>query len=128
MPRSCTSRVIAASTSSAPVGIERRRRLVEDEHAGVRGERGADRGALELAARELAQRAVPQVGEPEQVERLLDALAHDVGRDRELLHAVRELFFERVGDAARERVLADDADDVGQLARRMGSRCRGRRR
>ena len=68
------------------------------------------------------QRAVPEVGEPEQVESLLDALAHDVGGDRELLHAVRELFLERVGDAAGERILRDDAHDVGELAWRMGAR------
>ena len=98
--------------------VERRGRLVEHEHLRVRGEHRADRDALELARRELVQRAVAQVGQPEQVERLLDALAHHARLDRELLHAVRELFLERVGDAARERILRDDADDVGQLARR----------
>ena len=85
----------------------------------MRGEHRADRDALELAGRELVQRAVTKLGQAEQVERLLDALAHHVGRDRELLHAVRELLLERVGDAARERILGDDADEVGQLARRM---------
>ena len=99
--------------------IERRRRFVEDEHLRVRGQRRADRGALQLAAREGAQRASAEVGQPEQIERLLDAFAHDRGRDRELLHRVRELVLERVGDAARERILADDADHIGELARRV---------
>ena len=88
----------------------------------MRGEHRADRDALQLAGRELMQRAVAELGEAEQVERLLDALAHHVGRDRELLHAVRELFLERVGDAAGERILGDDAHDVGQLAWRMRAR------
>ena len=126
-PRSCTSRVIAASTSSAAGRVERRRGLVEHEDLRVRGEHRADRDPLLLAAGELGQRAVAQVGQPEQVERLLDALAHDAGGDRELLHAVRELLLDRVGDEARERVLPDDADDVGELARRVRRACRGRR-
>ena len=121
-PRSCTSRVIAASTSSAAGRVERRRRLVEHEHLRVRGEHRADRDALQLAAGQPVQRAVAQLGEAEQVERLLDPLAHDAGRDRELLHPVGELFLDGVGDAARERVLADDADDVGELARRVRAR------
>ena len=103
-------------------GVERRGRLVEHEHLRVRGEHRADRDALQLPGGKLMQRAVAQLGETEQVEGLLDALAHDVGRDRQLLHAVRELFLDRVGDAARERILGDDADDVGQLARRMRAR------
>ena len=37
----------------------------------------------------------------------------------ELLHAVRELLLDRVGDEPGQRVLADDADQVGQLARRV---------
>ena len=74
--------------------VERGGRLVEHEHLRVRGEHRADRDALQLPGRELVQRAVAEVGEAEQVERLLDALAHHVGRDRELLHAVGELFLD----------------------------------
>ena len=66
------------------------------------------------------QRAVAQLGQAEEVERLLDPLAHRLGRNRELLHAVRELLLDDVGDESGERILTDDADDVGELARRMG--------
>ena len=79
------------------------------------------RHPLSLAAGQGPQRPVAQVGEAEQVEGLLDALAHDVRRKAEALHAVRELVLDDVGDEAGERVLADDADDVGELARRMGA-------
>ena len=103
-------------------GVERRCRFVEHEHARVRGQHRADRDALLLTARQRAQRAVAQLGQSEQVERFLDALAHHVGREGELLHPVRELFLDRVGDEARERVLADDTDDVGELARWMRAR------
>ena len=44
----------------------------------------------------------------------------DVGRDGELLHPVRELFLDDVGDESGERILTDDADDIGELAGRMG--------
>ena len=74
------------------------------------------------------QRPVPQVGEAEQVERLLDAAAHDVRRQADRLHAVGELVLDHVGDEAGQRVLRDDADDVGELARRVQRGCRGRRR
>ena len=63
-------------------GVERGCRFVEHEHARVRGQHRTDRDALLLAARQRAQRAVAQLGQSEQVERLLDALAHHVGRER----------------------------------------------
>ena len=102
--------------------VERRRRLVEHQHLGVRGEHCADRRSLQLPGRQLVQRAVPEVRQPEQVERLLDALAHHRRGDRELLHAVRELFLERVRDAPGDRVLRDDADEVCELARWVRAR------
>ena len=101
--------------------VEGGRRLVEQEDLRVHGEDRADGHALPLAAGERAQRPVPQVGQPEQVEGLLDALPHDGTRQAEALHAVRELLLDEVGDEPGQRVLADDADDVGELARRMGS-------
>ena len=76
----------------------------------------------------MQQRPVAQVGEAEQVEGLLDAAAHHVGRQAERLHAVGELVLDGVGDEAGQRVLADVADDVGEFARRGGCGCRGRRR
>ena len=117
-PRSCTSRRIAASTSSAPVGS------IADVGSSSTSTRGCAVSAAPIAARcsfaagELTERACAQRREPEQVERFLDALAHHRRLDRELLHDVRELFLDGVGGAAGERILLHDADDVGELARR----------
>ena len=57
-----------------------------------------------------------QLGDAEEVECLLDPLAHDVGRQAELLHRVRELFLDSVGDEPGERILADVADRLGHVA------------
>ncbi len=54
--------------------VERRRRLVEDEDGGVRGEGGADRGALALPTGQRGQRPVAYVGQPEQVETPSDSM------------------------------------------------------
>ena len=61
------------------VRVERGRRFVEHERARVRGEHGTDRDSLLLPARERAERPGAELGDPEEVERLLDALAHHVG-------------------------------------------------
>ena len=81
----------------------------------------ADGHPLLLAARQGAQRSAPQVGDAEQVERLLHPLAHGVGRHRQLLHRVGELLLHGVGDEAGEGVLPDDADHVGEVARAVGA-------
>ena len=96
--------------------VERRGGLVEHEDPRVRGQHRADGDPLLLAAGEAGQRPVAQVGQAEQVEGLLDALAHHVGRQPERLHAVGELVLHGVGDEAGERVLPDVADDVGEVA------------
>ena len=95
--------------------VERRGRLVEHEHSRLRGEHRADRDPLLLAAREVAQRTRAQVGDAEQVEGLLDPLAHHVGRQAQLLHRVGELLFDGVGDEARERILSHVPDDLGHV-------------
>ncbi len=100
--------------------VERRGRLVEHQHRRVRGEHRADRDPLLLAARECPKWTAAQLGDAEQVEGLLDPLAHRGRRHGQLLHRVRELVLDRVGDEAGQRVLADDADDVRQLPRRRG--------
>ena len=84
------------------------------------GQHRADRDPLLLAAGQLGERPVPQVGEPEQVEGLLDALAHHGGCQPQRLHAVGELVLDVVGDEAGQRVLADEADHVGEVARPVG--------
>ena len=100
-------------------GVERGRGLVEDQHAGRRREHRPDRHPLLLAPRERAHGPVPQIVQPEQVDRVLDAPAHRVGCHTEVLHGVRQLVLHPLGDEARERVLADEADDIGELARRV---------
>ena len=82
----------------------------------MRGEHRSDRDALLLPARERPQRARAQLRDPEQVEGLLDAFAHHLGRQAELLHRVGELFLDRVGDEPREWVLSDIADGLGHVA------------
>ena len=102
-------------------GIERRGRLVEHEHARRRREHRTDRDALRFAGRQRAERAPAQRGDAEQVEHVLDPAAHHVGRDAEVLHRVRELVLDGVGDEARGRVLTDHTDTIGQLpGRRHG--------
>ena len=99
--------------------VEGRGGLVEDQHARVGGEHRPDGDALLLAAGEGAQVARAQVGDAEQVERLLDPAAHRLRSGAELLHAVGELLLDRVGDEPGERVLADVPDEVRPLARRL---------
>ena len=100
-------------------GVEGGGRLIENENTRVGGEHGADGHPLLLPARQLVQGPTAQVGDAQQVERLLHALAHHVRRDGELLHPVGQLLFDGVGHEAGQRVLSDHPDDVGQLARRM---------
>mgnify|MGYP000013354233 CR=1 FL=1 len=53
------------------------------------------------------------------VERLLDPESHDVGREADRLHAVGELVLDEIGHEPGQRILRHDADDVGELARRV---------
>ena len=70
----------------------------------------------------MRQRPPAQLRDAQQVDRLLDALAHDGRRDAELFHHVREFFFDGVGDERAQRVLADVADHVGEVARHVVTR------
>ena len=97
--------------------VESGRRLVEEDDPRVGGEHRPDGDPLLLAAGQLAQGGVAQLGDAEQVERLLDALAHGGRRQAELLHAVGELLLDRVRDEPGERVLPDDPHEVGEVAR-----------
>src|SRR5665811_310073 len=69
-----------------------------------------------LASREGAQGPLADISEAEQVERLLDPAAHDVTSHTERLHAVGELLLDGAGNEGGRRVLADDADDVREVA------------
>src|SRR5665811_1867438 len=75
-----------------------------------------------LASREGAQGPLADISEAEQVERLLDPAAHDVTGHTERLHAVGQLLLDSVGDEGGRRVLADDANDVREVARAVRAR------
>ena len=58
-----------SSRSCARVArVDRRERLVEQQQLRVQDQRAGEADALRLAARELARRAIPQVGDPEPLE------------------------------------------------------------
>ena len=97
--------------------VELRRRLVEHQRLRPGGERTGDHAALPLAARERRRVAVAQVGDAERVEHLLDAPAHRLLGEAEVLEHEGEVALHVVDDELRLRVLRDEADDVGELAR-----------
>ncbi len=121
MPRSCTRRVSAASTSSAAVGSS------AEVGSSSTSTRGWAVSTEPMATRcccppdSVRSGRLSQLGDAEQVERLLDPLAHDVGGHGQLLHGVGQLLLHRVGDEARQGVLAHHAHHVGQLAGRVGA-------
>jgi hypothetical protein len=57
------------------VSVERRERLVEQQHLGFARERARERDALALAAREVARPRVPRGGDPEAFEQLVGSAA-----------------------------------------------------
>ena len=78
-------------------------------------EHRADGDALLLAARERPQRAIAELSDAEQIERLLHPLAHHRGRNGQLLHRVGELLLHGVGHEAGQGVLAPHPHDVWEL-------------
>ena len=102
--------------------VERRGRLVEHQHPRVERQHGRESDPLLLPARQRAQRPAAQPGDAHQVEHLLDPTPHCGRRDGELLHAIRQLILDDVGNEPGQRVLAHDTDGVGELARRMTTR------
>ena len=66
----------------AQAGVERRERLVEQHDLGVGGERARERDALALAARQLVRVGAGAVGEADELEALVDALAAPRRRSR----------------------------------------------
>lgn len=95
--------------------IQRRGRLVENQDPGVSSQHRSDGHPLLLAARQLMEGPVSQVGDAQEVEGLLDPLAHDIGGNCQLLHAVGKLLLHGVGGEAGERILTDHPNHVGQL-------------
>jgi hypothetical protein len=102
--------------------VESGRRFVEDQDARMGGQHRADGHSLLLTTGQLIEGSTAQVGDAEEVERLLHPLAHDVRGDGQLLHGVGELLFHRVRDEPGQRILTHHADGIGQLARWIGPR------
>ncbi len=63
----------SARTRGARVGVERRERLVEEQHGRVAGERPGEADPLALAAGEAARPGVGEVGDAEALEQLVGA-------------------------------------------------------
>jgi hypothetical protein len=99
-PRSPTSLVRAARTSSAACGIERRGGLVQHEHPRLSGQHGAQRNALALPGAQGGDRPVAKIGQTQKVECVLDPAAHDVWRQAKLLHGPGQFVLDHVGDKA----------------------------
>ena len=112
--------------------VERRDRLVADEHLGVEGDAAGDADALPLAAGELVGVAVDVLGvEPDEVEQLLDplaapALGHDVVVDLERL--TDDVADRHPGVERGVRVLEDDLDVAAHPAHLAPRRRRSSRR
>ena len=113
-------------------GVERRERLVEQQHLRPRHQRARDRDALRLAAGQLARPHIGLVGEADARQRLGDALR------RSALGPVLEAEADIVGDRQprqQPRLLEDDADLLVRRGdrravehdRALASACRGRR-
>ena len=105
-----------------PLRVELRRRLVEHERGRRGGERARDRRPLPLAAGQRRGGAVAQVRDAERVEHLLDPAAHRRLGQREVLEHERDVGLDVVDDELRLGVLVDEPDDVGELARLVGTR------
>src|SRR5688572_6162359 len=89
--------------------IELTRRFVEGEDRRLQSEGGGDRHALPLATRERRDLAISQRGDPQQIEHLLDPLAHRYRRHAELLHAEGELVVDATGHELGLWILKDEA-------------------
>ena len=101
------------------LGVERRRRLVEEQHLRRERERPGDRDALLLAARELPRVVVGLVGEPDAGEQPLGQRARVLLREP----LVRDRRLDDVLDRreVREQVeVLEDEPDLGAPAQDLG--------
>ena len=103
-------------------GVELRGRLVEQRQPRAAGERGAQRHALELAARQRVRRAVEQRRDPERERRLLDAARHGGRAEAEVLERERELRPDGAHHDLRLGVLEQRPGDGGDLGRLVRAR------
>ena len=97
--------------------VERRRGLVEHEHAGLEGQDRGDGDLLLLAARQRGDLAMAQLGDTDGGKRAPDAALDLVMGHAEVLEAEEQFVLDDRGDHLRVDVLVDrahDARDVGQ--------------
>ncbi len=95
-------------------GVELRGRLVEQQHPRAARERGAERDALLLAARELVRGAIEQVVDAERERDLLDPARHRGGAVPAALQRERELGAHRVHHELRLGILEERPRDRPQ--------------
>ncbi len=95
--------------------VERRQRLIQQQHLGATDEGARQRHALALAAGELVRAALPERAELHHVERLLDALLLDRLVERQTAQAVADVVLHR--HVRKQRVRLEHHVD-GPLVRR----------
>ena len=96
--------------------IERRRRLVAEQHAGMAGERARNADALLLAAGNLGWVAIALLGEPDQFEQFIDARIDLASRQAGDLQRQRDVLSRRAPRQQRE-MLEHHADRAAGDAR-----------
>ena len=90
------------------VRVERRERLVEEQHAGITGERPRERDPLPLSPRELGRPRLREVGDAEPLEVLVHPLPSRVGDVLAHRHVREErVLLEHETDAARVGLAED---------------------
>jgi hypothetical protein len=53
----------------------------------------------------------------EQIENVFNPSTHHIGRNTEVLHRIGQFIFNEVGHETGSRILAYDANDIGEIAR-----------
>jgi hypothetical protein len=97
-------------------------RLVQRQNARAQRQGRGDGHALTLAARQRLEQAVAQRRKVEQIQRLLDAHTHLLGRHRRVLQRKGDLILDPLHDKLRLWVLKDKADMTAEHTRRRGHR------
>ena len=96
-----------AAHDAARVRVQRRQRLVEQQHRRVARQRARERDALALAARQVRRLLAREVGDVEALEQLVDA------------RRAAERDVRAHGHVRKERVLLEDEPDRARLGRQV---------
>ena len=102
--------------------VELRGRLVEQHERGPRGQRGAERNALEFAAGKLVNRTIEQLGDRERQRYLLNAARDCSAREAAVLEWEGKLSADRLHHDLRLWVLQQRSRDLRQVARAVLAR------